>query len=199
MKFGVHMRLLAKPDWKSNYVNYEELKRIVKWGVADGDGNESDASNEGSNLRPAGSKRRRAEGDTPESPEVAVRAFLEAVAAEVKRAEDFYVAQQAECLAQLERAAEVVARAAAVAATAPEHPTAALTRAHDGPEAGGAAASAAAPAHPPAASHPATTPLAEAISAAQAAVGGVSDFLDDLRSFSSLNVTAVRAEGSLAR
>lgn len=186
MKFGVHLRLLSKPDWKSFYVNYEELKRIVKWGAVDGDGNESDASNEGSSLRPAGAKRRRAEGEATDSetPEAAVCAFLEAVAAEVKRAEDFYVAQQAECLAQLERATEVVARAAAVAASPSEH-------AAPGP-APDASDSAGAP--PTAAGAAAATPaLEEAISAAQAAVGGVSDFLDDLRSFSSLNVTAVRA------
>lgn len=187
MKFGVHLRLLAKPDWAEFYINYALLKNIVKGGSVD-DGAESDASNEGSSRRHVGAKRRRAEGDDAGTADVAMREFVAAIKAEAKRAEVFYVAQQAECLAQLERAAEVVARASAIA-------EAATCTAPGGASAGADVAAPEGalvhPLHPASAAAVPTLPLSAAISAAQAAVNAVSDFIDDLRSFSSLNVTAV--------
>ena len=195
MKFGVHLRLLAKPDWAEFYINYALLKNIVKGGSVD-DGAESDASNEGSSRRLVGAKRRRAEGDDGSSADIAMREFVAAIKAEAKRAETFYTAQQAECLAQLERAAEVVARASAIA-------DATTSAAPGGASAGTVAAvpegDVSDSLHPPASAGAAATaaaavpamPLSSAISAAQAAVNAVSDFIDDLRSFSSLNVTAV--------
>jgi hypothetical protein len=202
MKFGLHLHLIRRPDWQEFYIEYHRLKDLLRRGSTEtDDGNQSDASVEGT-VRPAKGP---SISDSIRDVEALAQTFAAELSKEMAKAESFYLGQQEACLALLARATETVAlvpaaveaasvsdctamtvpaaAAAAAAATAAESsvPAASTTaRASDSSAPGTTAA-----AGPP------PTPLAASISAAQAAVVAVSDFIDDLRTFSSLNCTAV--------
>jgi SPX domain protein involved in polyphosphate accumulation len=191
MKFGLHLRLLSRSDWRDHYVDYDSLKSFLRGAEGD-DGNHSDASIEGSLPSLKSTK-----PDTGRESSAIAVTFIDMLLKEISKAEDFYILQQDLSKDLLEKARSTVSAVPAVAAADAAISTSFL-HAPSSISAEAPAAAASSDTLPSANSKDATpiltavsSPLVSAIAAAQAAVVAVSDFVDDLRSFSSLNCQAV--------